>query len=107
MVIERMLHSSGLPLYISDPEKPTKMKLNEGALSQAQLSTAENEAFHLSSKRLINPAAGPKFERTFSLESVFKDAYNSDFDEQNYKNFRRAIISEERREFAAKVYELY
>jgi len=101
MAIERMLHNAGLPLYIPDPNKPSKMILNEEALTPFQISSAENEALHFASKR-ANTANSTKFERTFSLESS-KDSFNSEFDEENYKNFRRSIVKEERREFAVKV----
>ncbi|KIJ29275.1 hypothetical protein M422DRAFT_71237 [Sphaerobolus stellatus SS14] len=103
MVMERMLHSAGLPLYIPDPTRPSKMKLNEEALTPAQLAAAENEAHHMMSRRPHSASTREsRFERTFSLESS-KDSYNTEFDEENYKNFRRSIVKEERREFAAKI----
>jgi potassium channel subfamily K len=110
--IERMLNNAGLPTYIDDPLRPTKKKLNEEALTPAQLSAADNEALHVANRRVNrnglwgdgNRIHRPMFERTFSLESNVTDLYsNAQFAENNYKNFKLGIIREERREFAAKV----
>ncbi|KAF8520938.1 hypothetical protein BU17DRAFT_46135 [Hysterangium stoloniferum] len=110
-VLRRFL-GAGLPAYVIDPLRPTKLRLNEEALSPAQLSAAENEALHIANRRTNRNwfsgdgtrTPGPMFERTFSLESGAVDLYpNGQFSEENYKKFKVGIVREERREFAAKL----
>ncbi|KAF8522657.1 hypothetical protein JB92DRAFT_3094201 [Gautieria morchelliformis] len=108
LAIERMLRDAGLPLYIPSVHKPSKMKLNQEALTPLQLAAAHQEAFDIANKRSHNGAhlatgarTGRTFERSLSLD--FKEDYPGESYEENYKKFRQAILREERREFAAKL----
>ena len=103
-----MLRDAGLPCYVPDVQKPSKMKLNEKGLTTAQLAAAYQEAARLSTKRsrgMTDPTTGKplgtSFDRTFSLD--FGQEYPGTTYEENYRNFRLAIIREENREFTAKV----
>jgi hypothetical protein len=104
-----MLKDARLPPYVPDPQKPTRMKLNERALTPAQLAMAVQEATRLTSKRshsVVDTTGGTRppgttFDRTLSFD--LKDDYGGQSYEENYKNFRMTILREERREFAAKV----
>lgn len=104
-----MLKDLGHAPYIPDPLKPTKMKLNERALTPAQLAAAVQEATRITSRRSQSVAdmtigtrpPGTTFDRTLSFD--LEGDYGGQSYEENYKNFRMAILREEQREFAAKV----
>ena len=80
------------------------MKLNKEALTPAQLAAAHQEAASLSKRRpqgVTDPTTGKSFPRTLSLD--MGQEYPGTTYEENYRNFRRAILKEEKREFTAKV----
>ncbi|KAF8581278.1 voltage-gated potassium channel [Ramaria rubella] len=117
MAIERTLREAGHPLYVPDALRSTRMKLNEEALTPGQLAAALQEATRLVNRRAHGVGdsaagvgrAGPgfdrtlSFERTLSLDLNMKEDYHGYSYEENYKNFRLAILREEKREFAAKL----
>lgn len=86
------------------------MRLNKEALTPAQLAAAYQEATRLNSRRshsVADPAGGARssgtmFDRTLSVDFMTEDNLGQSY-EENYRNFRMAILREERREFAAKV----
>lgn len=135
-----MLRSAGLPTHVPvDPGRSgggsggsgsNKTKLNEEALSPAQITAAENETMFFMNRRHLSHQLrsgggggggggggsltsssgdfspgyhGVTFERSFSVDSTVSDVVSSQMYEENYRDFKASILREERREFAAKV----
>ena len=78
------------------------MKLNHEALNLEQLSAAQTEAARLTKSSSVEPGSGTTSGGTHVTLDLTQEHPGTSY-EENYRNFRRAILREERREFAAKV----
>ena len=81
------------------------MKLNHEALNLGQLSAVEEEAVRLTDGSNVEPGGGTTvtFGGTYALTPDLTQAHPATSYKENYKNFKKAILREESREFTAKV----